>query len=244
MRNVSTPNSAPSSTSDRPSVTVSYAQTLDGRLATRSGSSQWISGPESLRFAHELRAAHDAIMVGIGTVLRDDPHLTVRLVDVPRVGAQPLRVIVDSTLRTPPTANVLANGAAPGTLIACTQRAPEARRAALIALGAQVLMLPADAAGGADLVALLHHLGEFGIGSVMVEGGARLITGLLRRRLVDRLAVCVAPKMLGSGIDAIGDLGIVDLAQALRLHEPRLTRYGVDFVLDGTVVYPEEFDGP
>ena len=93
---------------ERPTVTVSYAQTLDGRLATSSGSSQWISCPDSLRFAHELRASHDAVIVGAGTAVKDDTRLTVRRVP----GKDPLRVIVDSTLRTPPTAAVLADGAA------------------------------------------------------------------------------------------------------------------------------------
>src|SRR3954453_22694457 len=107
----------------RPRVTVSYAQTLDGRLATASGSSQWISAPESLRFAHSLRAKHDAIMVGASTACKDDPRLTVRLVP----GEDPLRVVVDSTLRTPLTAAVLANGAGAGTVFAVTERAPAVR---------------------------------------------------------------------------------------------------------------------
>lgn len=152
---------------------MSYAQTLDGRLATRTGGSQWISGPESLRFAHELRASHDAIMVGAGTVRQDDPRLTVRLVATPAEARDPLRVVVDSTLRTPLTANVLAEGAAAGTVLAVTARALEARRAAARALGATVLPLPADATGRVDLAALLAALRERGVGSLLVEGGPR-----------------------------------------------------------------------
>jgi riboflavin-specific deaminase-like protein len=223
---------------------VSYAQTLDGRLATRSGSSQWISGPDSLRFAHELRASHDAIMVGVGTVLKDDPRLTVRLVDVPPNRASPLRVIVDSTLRTPLTANVLTGDAASGTMFATTGQAPAERRAAILATGAEVRAFAHDSFGRVDLAALLADLGKQGIGSLLVEGGAGLITELLRARLVDRLAVCIAPKILGSGIEAIGDLGIVDLARALRLRDVRMVEYGVDLVLDGEVDYPEDAHVP
>ena len=223
----------------RPIVTVSYAQTLDGRLATRAGSSQWISGPESLRFAHELRAGHDAIMVGVGTVLRDNPRLTVRLV----AGDNPLRVVVDSALSAPLTAAVLADGAASGTLIAVTERAHAARCAAVEALGATVLEVGSDADGRVDLRALLVALRERGIRSVMVEGGARLITSLMRQQLVDRLAVCVAPKVLGTGIEAIGDLGIDDLDCAVQLVDPTVTRFGIDIVIDGRLRYGPEAYG-
>jgi diaminohydroxyphosphoribosylaminopyrimidine deaminase / 5-amino-6-(5-phosphoribosylamino)uracil reductase len=222
----------------RPSVTVSYAQTLDGRLATRSGSSQWISGPQSLTLAHELRAGHDAIVVGAGTVCRDDPRLTVRLVR----GRDPLRVVVDSTLRIPPTAAVLAGGAAHGTLLAVTERAPAARREAAAVLGATVLRLPCDEARRVDLGALLAALAERGVRTAMVEGGATLITTLLRARLVDRLVVCIAPKILGAGIEAVGDLGISDLARALSLREMRATPCGADIILDGQVAYPDDAD--
>lgn len=219
----------------RPSVTVSYAQTLDGRLATAAGSSQWISAPDSLTFAHGLRAEHDAVMVGAGTVSKDDPQLTVRLVP----GRDPLRVVVDSSLRTPEEASVLSGGAAPGTLLAVTDRAPAGRCEEARALGATVLRLP-EAGGRVDLCALFAALGERGIGSVMVEGGSELITALLRDRLVDRLAVCVAPKILGSGIEAVGDLGIRDLDGSLTLADATLAPCGPDFLLDGRVEYPEE----
>jgi diaminohydroxyphosphoribosylaminopyrimidine deaminase/5-amino-6-(5-phosphoribosylamino)uracil reductase len=218
----------------RPAVTLSYAQTLDGRLATSTGSSQWISAPESLRFTHELRAKHDAIMVGIGTVYKDDPRLTVRLA----TGRDPLRVVVDSTLRTPLTAAVLTEGAAPGTVLAVTDRAPAAKRNEVRALGATVLCLPTDAAGRVDLVALLAALHERGVGSVLVEGGAGMITALLRARLVDRMVVCVAPKILGAGIEAVADLGIRELARTLLMTDTSVTRYGVDLIFESGIEYP------
>src|SRR5918992_3502896 len=218
----------------RPTVTVSYAQTLDGRLAAANGSSRWISSPESLRFAHQLRAQHDAVAVGAGTACNVDPRLTVRLVP----GEDPLRVVVDSTLRTPLSAAVLADGAAKGTVLAVTERAPRRRCEEAESLGATVLELPMDAAGRVDLRALLSELHSLGVRSVMVEGGASLITSFLHDRLVDRLAVCIAPKILGRGIEAVGDLGIADLTDSLTLVDTSVTSYGVDLVLDSRVEYP------
>ena len=225
----------PTENPTRPAVTVSYAQTLDGRVATAAGESKWISCPDSLRFAHEMRATHDAVLVGAGTVCKDDPRLTVRHV----AGTSPLRVVVDSTLRTPLKAAVLADDAAAGTVLAVTDRASAKRREEAVSLGATVLSLPSDLDGHVDLKALLEELTAVGVGSVMVEGGATLITSFLRAGLVDRLAVCVAPKILGNGIEAVGDLGIRELSRSLILADVAVEHYGVDLIFSGRVEYPD-----
>lgn len=223
-------------TSTRPIVTLSYAQTLDGRLATAGGSSRWISSPDSLCFTHELRAAHDAVIVGAGTACRDDPRLTVRHVE----GEDPVRVVVDSTLRTRISSAVLSNGAAKGTILAVTEKAPEARCEEASSLGAKVLRLPEDSEGRVNLEAMLDGLAELGIRSAMVEGGATLITALLCERLVDRVAVCIAPKILGRGIDAVGDLGIHELEYCVSISEPSVSQYGPDVVLEGELEYCDD----
>jgi 5-amino-6-(5-phosphoribosylamino)uracil reductase/diaminohydroxyphosphoribosylaminopyrimidine deaminase/5-amino-6-(5-phosphoribosylamino)uracil reductase len=146
--------------------------------------------------------------------------------------------VVDSALRTPVGAAVLREGAAHGTLLGCVEGADPARRAALEALGATVLALPPAPGGGVDLAALLGALHGRGVASLMVEGGARVITALLRGRLADRLAVCVAPKILGTGIAAVGDLGLDRLADAYRLREARVSAWGVDTIIDGRLEYP------
>lgn len=213
----------------RPRVLIHYAQTLDGRIATPSGSSQWISGPGALRFAHELRAAHDAVLVGVQTVLRDNPRLTVRHAE----GPDPLKVVLDSRLRTPDDSALLQE--TPRRVIfLTTSAADQADVERVSALGARVATVAADAAGFVDLADGLRVLRTgFGVRSVMVEGGARVITSLLRERLADHLAICVAPIVLGSGVEAVGDLGIAQLDQALSLKTMHVQRLGDDLILTG-----------
>jgi len=214
-----------------PLVTVKFAQTLDGRIATSAGKSQWISSPASRRLAHKLRAVNDAVMVGVGTVLADNPELTVRLVR----GRNPTRIVLDSTLRVPPEARVLADQPSAPTLIAATPRADDKRLAALRRTGVEVLTIPADERGNVDLAHLLRALGERGISSVLVEGGAETITSLLRLKLVDRLVAIVAPKLMGRGIEAVGELNITDVSQALKLEFTRTYRLGEDLVIEARV---------
>ena len=154
-------------------VTVHYAQSLDGRLATRTGDSQWIGGAASLRLAHQLRAEHAAVLVGVGTVLADNPRLTVRLVE----GPSPRRIVVDSTLRLPLDCHLLTDGAAP-TLVATTERASPAHVDALRSGGVDVLTFSANPRGRVDLRRLFERLE---LDSVLIEGGGEVITSALCR---------------------------------------------------------------
>lgn len=173
-----------------PFVTISYAQTLDGSIATTSGASLQLSGPEAMKVTHGLRAIHDAILVGIGTVLADDPSLTVRLVE----GAQPRPVILDSQLRMAHGARVLQHPLSPWIATTLTNAAvTEAMRAN----GAELLDMPPDEQGHVDLHRLLVELGERGIRSVMVEGGAKVISSFLRLRLAQYAVVTITPSYLG-----------------------------------------------
>jgi GTP cyclohydrolase II len=218
----------------RPAVTVHYAQTIDGRIAARTGDAHWVSGESSLQLAHELRASHDAVMVGIGTVLADDPRLTVRLVE----GPSPIRVIVDSTLRIPVGANVLADRTV-RTIVATTPAASEERARAIRAAGGEILRAHANDAGGVDLGDLLRRLRGIGIASLLIEGGRGIITSALRARAVDRLAVCIAPKVIGEGVAAVGDLNIDYLRQALTFARTRFVPCGEDLIFYGEPQWEE-----
>lgn len=213
----------------RPAITLSYAQSLDGSITAQRGQPLSLSGAESMRLTHQIRAGHDAILVGIGTVLADDPSLTVRLVD----GRQPQPIIVDSQLRTPLTAKLLQHPRPP--LIAATDTADFRRAAALAEAGATVLRLPATADGRVQLPALLHQLYDRGIRSIMVEGGAQIITSFLAARLVDRLALTVAPLFVG-GLNAVENLPVNGHGFP-RLHNVQTQRLGQDMVLFGDVSF-------
>jgi diaminohydroxyphosphoribosylaminopyrimidine deaminase/5-amino-6-(5-phosphoribosylamino)uracil reductase len=215
-----------------PFVTLKWAQTLDGRIATAKGSSRWISSPESQKLAHQLRVVNDAILVGVSTVVKDNPELTTRLVK----GRNPLRIILDSALRIPLDAKVLQNQAEAKTLVVATTRAAKARLAALQKMGIEVLFTPPDKQGRVDLTRLLKALGERDITSLLVEGGGEVITSFLRLNLADRLLVIVAPKILGKGTDAVGDLNIPDLAKAYHLTIEKVYKSGVDIVVEAKTI--------
>lgn len=211
-----------------PFITVKFAQTLDGRIATKTGHSRWISGPPSLKLAHKLRSTHDAVLVGCGTVIKDDPELTVRLVK----GRNPLRVILDSRLRVPLTAKAFKTLEKARTMVVTTTRAPVDKLEMLKNKGVEVITVSEVEEGFVNLKDLLRILGHMKISSVLVEGGAKVITHFIKEQLVDRLIIAVTPKILGEGISAIGDLHKRLIDDALTFPEKEIRKCGEDMIFD------------
>jgi diaminohydroxyphosphoribosylaminopyrimidine deaminase/5-amino-6-(5-phosphoribosylamino)uracil reductase len=218
-----------------PFVIAKFAASLDGRIAAASGDSRWISGPQSLRWAHEQRTTVDAIMVGANTIVVDNPQLTARP-GGQESERQPLRIVVDSGDRTPANARVLQG---PGrTVIATSEGSDPSWRRALEAAGAEVLVLPGDG-DSLDLGALLKALAERGVLSLLVEGGGILLGSVFDQGLVDKVQVIIAPMIIGAGEApaAVAGRGAHRLAQAWRLRDVTVERLGDDILVTG---YPME----
>jgi 3,4-dihydroxy 2-butanone 4-phosphate synthase/GTP cyclohydrolase II len=214
----------------RPFVTLAWAQSIDGSIALEPGRGVALSGAESLALTHAVRASHDAILVGIETVLADDPQLNVRHWP----GRSPAPVVLDSRLRMPAGARVLASaGLGRVVRIACTPTADEARVPGLEERGAQVLRLPAWPNGWVDLEALMDALGAAGVRRLMVEGGARVLTSFLRAGLGDYAVVTVAPRFIG-GLAAIGGL---EGARPPRFAAVATHRLAADVVIAGPLAW-------
>jgi len=214
-----------------PFVTLKFAQTIDGRIATAAGHSRWISSEKSLRFAHMLRSHHDAVLVGVGTLLQDDPELTVRLIR----GRNPVRIVVDSRLRISPDAQALKNQTIAKTMIATTIHAGSEKRARLAEMGIETMLVEHDNDRRVDLTKLFVELGKRNISSVLVEGGAAIITSLLKAKLPDRVVIVIAPKIVGKGVEAVGDLKIQSMDESLRLAYRKIRRLGDDLIIDARI---------
>lgn len=211
----------------RPLVVLKLATSLDGRIATHSGNSQWITGPLARRRAHLLRARADAIMVGSGTAVSDNPRLDVRLAGLE--GRRPLRVVVDGRLRLPLTHDLVARAAERPTLLVTHEGNETERLRAYEDSGVEVVQVARDAAGHVSLEAALGHLGARGITRVLVEGGGHLAASLLRGGLVDRLAWFQAPVIIGGdGVPAVSGFGVDRLDQAPRFLETLMAQLGRD----------------
>ena len=219
-------------------LTLKLAISLDGRIATRTGASKWITGPESRMRVQTLRVSHDAVMVGVNTVLADNPRLTVR--DVP--GRSPVRVIVDSKLRIPTTSQVVQTASQVPTCVVTTLAAPKPLEEALQALGVRVIRVPPTAEGRCEPSVMLRELAAREVVSVMCEGGSELGGSLLASGLADELHVFVAPLLLGPR----GRPGAVDWAgpenpsDAPRIDPPRWELCGGDAYVWGPLKYPKK----
>jgi len=212
----------------RPLVTLKLATTLDGRIALASGESRWITGAEARRAAHALRARHDAVLVGSGTVVADDPELTVRLPGA-RPDQGPMRVIADGRLRTPLTAMLVRTARLVPTAIVTVPGNDRRRIAAFADAGVTVIEAARDATSEPDPNALLRALGSRGITRVLAEGGARLAASLLRAGLVDRLAWFHAPSVIGGdGIGSVAPFGLASIAAMPRFHVTARVTWGDD----------------
>lgn len=218
-------------------LTLKLGLSLDGRIATRTGASRWITCPESRLRVQTLRSQHDAVMVGVNTALTDDPRLTVR--DVP--GRSPIRVILDSKLRIPLSLQVVQTAKQIPTCVATTSQAPRAQVEALEALGVRVLRVPTTAEGRCDAVALLRELAAREVVNVMCEGGSELAGSLLALAAVDELHVFMAPRLLGprGRPGAVDWAGPDNPADAPRIEPPHWELCGTDAYVWGPLVYPK-----
>jgi diaminohydroxyphosphoribosylaminopyrimidine deaminase/5-amino-6-(5-phosphoribosylamino)uracil reductase len=218
----------------RPFVTLKAALSLDGKLATRTGEARWISSPEARDYAHFLRSENDAVLVGVNTILNDDPRLTVR--PPGRPGKPILRVILDPNLRTPPGAQIFSNSEDGSVLLyaGSGSRTWKIRRARLLRRGAEVVEVPGHGPL-LDLRRILSDLGRREIAGLLVEGGGRTATEFIEARLVDKAVFAIAPLLIG-GTDAVSlfaGRGTGRLAAALRLSRVSAFRLGGDLLMEG-----------
>lgn len=213
----------------RPFVTVKMAQSLDGKIATKEGDSKWISSAASRRIVQQLRSKHDAIMVGVNTIARDNPRLRVR-----RLKRQPIKIVVDSRLRTPAYARIFSKNSSGKVIIATTKTASRAKEALLRSKGAVIIRL-GSRSGRVGLNSLMKSLSRIGVASILAEGGGELTASLFNNKLVDKIFLFVAPMLIG-GRDSLTSFegeGIRKIRDALRLDKIKVERIGKDLLITG-----------
>lgn len=214
----------------KPFIILKLAATLDGKIATFTGDSKWIGSELQRKYAHRLRNKVDAILVGIGTVLRDNPELTVRLGK--KSNRQPTPIVLDSRLKIPVESNLIAHQRNP--IIATTQLADPIKLKDLEKTGAKVLVIEQDENGQVDILKLVKKLGEMGITSVLVEGGGDVGASFLKKGIVDKVVFFYAPKIIGSeGVSMVGKLGVSEVKDALSIRTVKLKKIGEEFVVEG-----------
>ena len=230
-----------------PFVIAKFAASLDGRIAAASGDARWVSGEEARAWVHDLRTTIDAILVGSGTVIADDPLLTARPGGT-LAARQPLRVVLDGAGRVPVTAHVFdaVGSTATSTLLATTSASEAGWRKAIAARGVEVAVLPTASDGRhVDLEALLRLLGERGVLTVLVEGGGELLGALFDQRWIDRLYAVIAPLVIGAAAapTAVAGQGAELMRAAPRLRDLAVTRLGDDILVDGIPTWPDARPG-
>jgi diaminohydroxyphosphoribosylaminopyrimidine deaminase/5-amino-6-(5-phosphoribosylamino)uracil reductase len=209
-----------------PYVTVKFAQSIDGRIATSTGSSRWISSPQSLKFAHKLRAVNDAVLVGANTLKRDDPLLTTRLVK----GPNPVRIVLTKSGKLNFRRKLFNDKSARTFVAAGKDSGVEAGD------NYEVIYLRRQS-GQLSPRELLKKLGRMGIMTLLVEGGSEAITSFMKQKLVDRIYICVAPIIIGRGVNSIRDLGIKKVSKALKIEEVDWKKSGPDMIMSGVPVW-------
>ena len=221
-------------TTKLPFCILKTAMTLDGKIATRTGDSKWITNEESRKYVHKLRNKLSAIMVGIGTVLEDDPYLTTRLDGVS--GSDPVRIIVDTTARIPLEANVLNLKSNAKTIIATTELAPVEKIKALEDKDAEVIICPLKN-NKVDLKYLMKVLGEQGIDSILIEGGSQLNFSAIEDGIVDKVNVFISPKLIGGNTakTPVGGSGIELMKDAIMFNNIDIHKFGDDIMIEGYV---------
>lgn len=221
-------------TTGTPFVLVKCASTLDGRTATRTGDSKWITNEESRRHVHELRHAYDAIMVGMGTINADNPSLTARIDG--HLTKDPVRVILDPFLDIDPSANVFAPDSGAGSIIFCSELASEERADALASGNTMVIRVP-DNKGMLDLVEVMKKLGEMRVTSVLVEGGSSVIASSFSAGIVDKVSFFYAPVILGGddGFPVCRGKGPEFMRDGIRLKNVSVNHFGDDVMIEGYI---------
>ncbi|MCK4417831.1 MAG: bifunctional diaminohydroxyphosphoribosylaminopyrimidine deaminase/5-amino-6-(5-phosphoribosylamino)uracil reductase RibD [Candidatus Latescibacteria bacterium] len=213
-------------TTGLPFVTLKWAQTLDGKIATCRGDSRWISSQASRRYAHRLRRRTDAVLVGAETIVKDDPTLSVRLVK----GHSPFKIVLDSRLRLPPQAKVLQGER---LIIATTQKAEQQKVDCLRGCGAEIWQLPSTSEGWVNIEAVTREAGSHQISSILIEGGAHIAASALKAKVVDKVIAFIAPRILGEGLSAVEGLRIDFISASLPLRDIQIRRCGEDIVYSG-----------
>lgn len=213
--------------SKKPFVILKVAMSMDGKIATKTGDSKYITGTEARKYVHQLRSDLDAVMVGINTVLKDNPKLTPRMV---KQGHDPMKIVIDSELKMPMKCNLMKHPSK--LIIATTNKASKAKINKFYQKGVNVIALKSDK-GMVNLKELMKELGKKEITSVMIEGGSKLNSSAIKDRIADKLLIFTAPKLVGNGFEAIGNLGITNIDKAVKLKSIKTMKIGKDILLEG-----------